>query len=41
VRRGAAAAVALLAVAAIAIALAATLDGGSKRQPSYVGRRVA
>jgi hypothetical protein len=41
VRRGAAAAVALLAVAAIAIALAATLDGESKRQPSYVGRRVA
>ena len=41
-RRGAAAAVALLAVAAIAIAVAAALDdGGSKRRPSYVGRRVA
>jgi hypothetical protein len=38
-RRGAAAAVALLAVAAIAITMA--LDGGSKRRPSYVGRRVA
>jgi hypothetical protein len=40
-RRGAAAAVALLAVAAIAIAVAASLDGGSERRPSHVGRRAA
>jgi hypothetical protein len=40
-RRGAAAAVALLAVAAIAIAVAAALDGGSERGRSYVGRRAA
>src|SRR4051812_7379282 len=40
-RRGAAAAVALLAVAAIAIAVAAALHGGPERGRSYGGRRAA